>query len=111
MVENLSIYLQSAQLAALFLDALVKSLVALALAGGVCAAWRQASAGTRHLIWFLAVASLPFLPLLNLTHPSWQQPVWAMFPPPLIQATKFHSRSTCRTARSRRTDTKPVGHA
>ena len=76
LIENLSTQLQSAPFAALLLDALLKSFVVLGLAGGVCALWRQASAATRHLIWFLAVASLPCLPLLPA--PVWQKPVWAI---------------------------------
>ena len=78
MIENLSIQLQSAAWAALLLDALLKSFIVLALAGAVCALWRRASAATRHLLWFLAVASLPCLPLLNTTLPAWQKPVWAV---------------------------------
>jgi len=78
MIENLSNQLQSAACAALLLDALLKSFIVLALAGAVCAWWRRASAATRHLLWFLAVASLPCLPLLNATHPVWQKPVWAV---------------------------------
>jgi len=78
LLQNLSHYLQSAQCAALCLDAMLKSLVVLALAGGVCALWRRASAATRHLIWFLAVASLPLLPLLNAAHLGWQKPAWTV---------------------------------
>src|ERR1035438_265263 len=78
-MANLSNHLQTAQFAALSLDVLLKSLVVLALAGGVCALWRRASVATRHLIWFLAVASLPCLPLLNnLTQPSWRRPLWTI---------------------------------
>jgi beta-lactamase regulating signal transducer with metallopeptidase domain len=81
-IENLLNHLQSApftaHFAALFLDALLKSLVVLGLAGGVCALWRKASAATRHLIWFLGVVSLLCLPMLNSTQPSWQKPVWTI---------------------------------
>jgi beta-lactamase regulating signal transducer with metallopeptidase domain len=79
LIANISNHLQTAQFAAMSLDVLLKSFVVLALAGGVCALWRRASAGTRHLIWLLAVASLPCLPLLNnLTQPSWQRPLWTI---------------------------------
>src|SRR5580698_9254302 len=78
MIENILNQLQGAQFAALFLDALLKSLVVLALAGGACAVWRSASAATRHLIWLLAVASLPFLPALSSTRPAWQKPMWSI---------------------------------
>ncbi len=77
-IENLSRHFQNAQITALFLDALLKSLVVLALAGGVCALWRRGSAATRHLVWLLAVASLPFLPLLNSARPAWQKPAWTI---------------------------------
>jgi beta-lactamase regulating signal transducer with metallopeptidase domain len=77
-IENLLNHLQSAQFAALFLDALLKSFVVLGLAGGVCALWRNTSAATRHLIWFLAVVSLLCLPMFNSTLPAVQKPVWAI---------------------------------
>lgn len=77
-IENLLNHLQSARFAGLFLDTLLKSLVVLALAGGVCALWRKASSATRHLIWFLAVVSLLCLPMLNSTRSGWQKPVWAI---------------------------------
>ena len=78
MLENLAAQLQSTSCVALLLDALLKSFLVLTLAGGICALWRRASAATRHLVWFLAVASLPCLPLLNSIHPAWQKPVWAV---------------------------------
>ena len=62
--------------AALLCDAFLKSFVVLALAGGVCVLWRRSAAATRHLIWFLAVASLPCLPLLASLLPSWPKPLW-----------------------------------
>src|SRR5215469_9270928 len=77
-IENILNHLQSAQFAALFLDALLKSFVVLALAGGVCALWRNASSATRHLIWFLAVVSLLCLPMFSSTQSAWQKPVWAI---------------------------------
>ncbi|MGO8682658.1 MAG: M56 family metallopeptidase [Limisphaerales bacterium] len=70
--------IQNSHCATLFLDAFLKSFIVLALAGGVCALWRRSSAATRHLIWFLAVASLPCLPLLALLLPSWQRPLWSV---------------------------------
>ena len=70
--------IQNSHCAALFLDAFLKSFIVLALAGGVCVLWRRSSAATRHLIWFLAVASLPCLPLLASLLPSWQRPLWSV---------------------------------
>src|SRR5260221_5058879 len=68
---------QDAWLTALFLDAAIKSLVVLALATGTCALWRRASAATRHLIWFLALACLVCLPLLTAALPSKQKEFWS----------------------------------
>ncbi|MGD0745495.1 MAG: M56 family metallopeptidase [Verrucomicrobiota bacterium] len=70
--------IQNFHFTALFLDMVLKSFVVLALAGGVCALLRRSSAATRHLIWLLAVASLPCLPLLALVLPSWQKPLWSV---------------------------------
>ena len=70
--------IQGSHFAPLFLDASLKSVVVLAVAGGVCLCWRRASAATRHLIWFLAVAGLPFLPWLSSVLPSWQRPLWSV---------------------------------
>ena len=69
---------QNSHCVALFLDAFLKSFIVLALAGGVCVLWRRSSAATRHLIWFLAVTSLPCLPLLSSMLPSWQRPLWSV---------------------------------
>ncbi len=78
LIEPISHYLQNSQLAALFLDALLKSFVVLAVAAGLCFCWRRASAATRHLIWLLALVSLPFLPLFSSLLPSWQRPLWSV---------------------------------
>jgi len=77
-IEAVSNFIRDSHLAALLLDALLKSFVVLALAGGLCLIWRRASAAARHLIWFLAVASLPFLPLLSSVLPSWNKPLWSV---------------------------------
>jgi beta-lactamase regulating signal transducer with metallopeptidase domain len=76
--ENLSTFLQNSHFAACFFDALLKSFLVLALAGGVCALARRAAAATRHLVWFLAVASLPCLPLLTSMLPTWEKPLWSV---------------------------------
>lgn len=77
-LEIVSNSIQNSNSAALFLDALLKSFVVLAVAGALCFFLRRASAATRHLIWFLAVASLPCLPLLSSMLPSWQRPLWSV---------------------------------
>ena len=69
---------QAAGFTAVLLDALLKSLLVLTLAAGICTLWRRSAAATRHLIWFLAVACLPCLPWLGSTLPSWQQPLWSV---------------------------------
>ena len=71
-------FAQNPRWTALFLDASLKSLVVLAAAAGLCCCWRRAASATRHLIWFLAVASLPFLPLLASVQPSWHRPIWSV---------------------------------
>ena len=70
--------IQNSRLAPLFLDAMLKSVVVLAAAAGVCLCWRRASAATRHLIWFLAVAGLPVLPWLSSVMPSWHRTPWSV---------------------------------
>ena len=76
--EHLQNHIQNVHFAAWFFDALLKSFIVLALAGGICTLWRGTSAATRHLIWFLAVASLPCLPLLTSLLPSWEKPLWSV---------------------------------
>jgi beta-lactamase regulating signal transducer with metallopeptidase domain len=65
-------------LAAVWLDALLKSFVVLAFVGGLCLAWRRAAAATRHLIWFLGVAGLLLLPLLPFVLPTTPRPLWTV---------------------------------
>ena len=77
-IEIISHFVQTSGFAAEFLDASLKSFVVLAVAGGLCLCWRRALAATRHWIWFLAVACLPFLPLLSSLLPSWQRPLWSV---------------------------------
>src|SRR6266446_2041574 len=66
LIEIGSNYFQDSNLAAVFLDAWLKSFVVLA------------SAATRHWVWFLAVASLVCLPWLSFTVPAWQRPLWGV---------------------------------
>src|ERR1035437_1750926 len=71
-------WLQHAALTALFFDAWIKSVAVLAVAGGMCFVSRRAAAATRHLIWFLALASLPCLLLLSAVPHAWQRPLWSV---------------------------------
>ncbi len=77
-IEIISNYVPNSNFTAAFLDASIKSFSILALAGGVCLCWRRASAATRHLVWFLAVAGLPCLPLISSMLPSWKRPLWSV---------------------------------
>jgi beta-lactamase regulating signal transducer with metallopeptidase domain len=78
LIEMISNYVPNSNFTAAFLDASIKSFAILALAGGVCLCWRHPSAATRHLIWFLAVACLPCLPLISSMLPSWKRPLWSV---------------------------------
>ncbi len=78
LIEIGSRFVQNSNLAALWVDASLKSLIVLALAGGLCLCWRRASAATRHGIWFLAAISLLCLPLFSLTVPRPQRPLWSV---------------------------------
>jgi beta-lactamase regulating signal transducer with metallopeptidase domain len=71
-------YLLHSAIPVLFLDAWLKSLAVLAVAGGLCWLLRRAAAATRHWIWFLAVANLPCLLLLAAVPRSWQRPLWSV---------------------------------
>jgi beta-lactamase regulating signal transducer with metallopeptidase domain len=66
------------QAVAIWFDALLKSFVVLGFGGGVCLVWRRAAAATRHLIWFLALAGLPLLPLLPRVLPAARRPLWSV---------------------------------
>ncbi len=74
----ISNFVQSSSFIAVLIDAAIKSCVVLALAGTASLLWRRASAATRHLIWFLAVICLPFLPLSSSFVPVWQKPLWSI---------------------------------
>jgi len=66
------------QIAAVWLDALLKSFVVLAFAAGLCLAWRRAAAATRHLIWFFGVVGLLMLPMLPFVLPTTTRPLWTV---------------------------------
>jgi len=78
LIESTSHYLHGSAFSALFLDAWLKSLAVLAIAGGLCFLLRRAAAATRHWIWFLALASLPCLLLLTWAPHPWQKPLWSI---------------------------------
>jgi beta-lactamase regulating signal transducer with metallopeptidase domain/Leucine-rich repeat (LRR) protein len=71
------------------LDAAVKSTLVLIIAWMATRAMRRCSAAARHFVWFLAVASLPLLPLLSWTLPGWQiLPRWMNLQPEPAAATQ-----------------------
>src|SRR5947207_8778366 len=78
LIEIISNHVPNSNFTAAFLDASINSFAILALTGGVCLCWRRASAATRHLIWFLAVAWLLCLPLISSMLPSWKRPLWSV---------------------------------
>jgi beta-lactamase regulating signal transducer with metallopeptidase domain/Tol biopolymer transport system component len=59
----------------LLLDAALKGVIVLALAGTLCAILRRASAASRHLVWCVALAHVVAMPLLSLALPGWQLPI------------------------------------
>lgn len=77
-MHSVSSLIQNPQAVAVWFDALLKSFIVLGFAGGVCVVWRRAAAATRHLIWFLALASLPLLPLLPRVLPAARRPLWSV---------------------------------
>jgi beta-lactamase regulating signal transducer with metallopeptidase domain len=70
--------LQHSQFAAMVVDAFLKSLVILLVAGGACLCLRRSASSARHLIWFLALTGLLCLPILSQALPSWQRPLWTV---------------------------------
>jgi tetratricopeptide (TPR) repeat protein len=71
-------WLHDAALTALFVDAWIKSLALLSVAGGLCFVLRRAAAAMRHWVWFLALASLPCLLALSAVPHNWQRPLWSV---------------------------------
>jgi HEAT repeat protein/beta-lactamase regulating signal transducer with metallopeptidase domain len=57
------------------IDGLVKATLLLAIAAGVAAMLRTASAASRHLVWTSALLAALALPLLSLALPRWKVPV------------------------------------
>ena len=61
---------------ATLIGVLVESSLVLLVALAWCLLSRRASAASRHLVWFLAVASLPLLLLLSGLPQPWLKPIW-----------------------------------
>ena len=57
------------------IDAGMKGIILLILAGLAVLVMRRASAAARHLIWTLALAGLLVLPVISLVVPKWQLPI------------------------------------
>jgi len=64
-------WLSASALLPVLFDVALKSVLVLLLALVVAGCLRKRSAAARHLVWFLAVVSLLFLPVLSLTLPAW----------------------------------------
>jgi hypothetical protein len=63
------------------LDAAIKGTVLLGIVGLSMLLMRRATAAARHLVWFLAAASLPVLPVLSVVSPEWHVlPSWMAMP-------------------------------
>ncbi len=73
-----SSYLQNPGAPGVLLDAAVKSMLALALAAGICLLGRGLSAAMRHLVWLLALVGALLLPLFSFSFPSWHRPLWTV---------------------------------
>ena len=99
-------------------DAAAKGFVILALAGCTALALRRSSAAVRHLVWFLAVASMFALPVLSATLPAWRilphwltaqtdrirvgDPQFTLHPP---QSTESNTSKSTRSANTATSDT------
>src|SRR5215469_12778035 len=70
--------LESYRLATVLLDAALKSIFLLSLAGVCCLLWRKASAGERHLIWFGAIIGSLCFPVMSFVAPHWRKPLWTV---------------------------------
>ena len=66
------------KIAALLMDAALKSLLVLGMAAATAICCRRASASTRHWIWFLAVTSLPLVPFISRSGLGWDKPLWSL---------------------------------
>ena len=78
-----------AQAGPVALDAILKSVLLLALAALVTGAMRRCSAAARHLVWLLAVTGLFALPVLSWTLPRWNiLPRWMSVQPGISTAAQ-----------------------
>src|SRR4051812_18799684 len=66
---------------AFLVDASLKSVVVLVMAGALILLCRRASAAARLSIWFAAVATLLFLPMFSLIVPAWHKTLLVGFRP------------------------------
>ncbi len=76
-------------------EVLVKGTILLLFAAVVALALRRASAATRHLVWTLALSAMLALPVLVLTLPAWEVPIFSSSPSVTAsEATRIHLESS-----------------
>jgi beta-lactamase regulating signal transducer with metallopeptidase domain len=61
-----------------WMEVMLESIVLLAVAAALSLLCRRSAAATRHLIWFVALASLPLLLCFSLKPPSWERSLWSV---------------------------------
>jgi HEAT repeat protein/beta-lactamase regulating signal transducer with metallopeptidase domain len=66
-------------------DAVVKATLVLTMAAAAAFALRRASAALRHLVWTVGLCSALALPLLTLSLPKWQMPIFSVAATPAAQ--------------------------
>ena len=77
-IHTIASYLEQAALTAPLFDTLLKSIIILAMAAGLCLLLPRAAAATRHWALFVGMASLPCLLLLSAVPQAWHKPLWSV---------------------------------
>ena len=71
-------HLQQGLYPAGLLEVLLESAVILLVAAAACLLWGRAAAALRHLVWFVALASLPLLLCLAVRPHAWPTALWSV---------------------------------
>src|SRR5512146_1291460 len=77
-LHNFANHFQQSLYPAGLLEVLLESAVILLVAAALCLLWRRAAAALRHLVWFVAVASLPLLLCLAARPHTWPTALWSV---------------------------------